>query len=519
MTMGKRRWVVLVMSVVVAQEESSSKFNIEVPRDLRKPYGYRHQEAQFGQPRYNAMLSAKLYYSTTTLCNDQKPENGLPKGVWEPPYTLMADNGDCSYVTKAKNAQRLGASALVVADNVCLCADTLCQSAACQDVEPLMPDDGSGQEVIIPAILVVKQDADEIKTYLQNQGTAIQAQLEYTIPDPDERVEWSLWTTSVDDVATKFIMAFQDTVEALGDHQFFTPHFFTNNGTELGCDKMDCGCTNEGRYCAPDPDGTYDQGISGANVVEENLRRACIWQKYGSKSLPIDDTQRGLGLPWWSYVSAFETMCRCPTCAASEFFSPTCISTAMLSAGIDPDVIDQCMTDAGGLSGPNSILDAEILERKRNQIYLIPQCIVNTKSIVGNVDTANVLNAICAGYSDGDEPWVCDCRPYGTEAYQNCIANHESPSKASKKSETTRTTETPALAWWAVLLICFSIVISMFAAGVLYWKSSQTHMRDQVRGILAEYMPLDEPLGAAPPPGGLVEMQHNYLHHPDLASK
>jgi len=32
----------------------------------------------------------------------------------------------------------------------------------------------------------------------------------------------------------------------------------------------------------------------------------------------------------------------------------------------------------------------------------------------------------------------------------------------------------------------------MGTAGFMYWKKSQREMRDQVRGILAEYMPLDD---------------------------
>jgi len=32
----------------------------------------------------------------------------------------------------------------------------------------------------------------------------------------------------------------------------------------------------------------------------------------------------------------------------------------------------------------------------------------------------------------------------------------------------------------------------MGGAGFVYWKRQQAEMRDQVRGILAEYMPLDD---------------------------
>jgi len=481
--------------------------------------GYRHDEAQFGQATYNKMITQKLYYSTNTLCeSDATAEGGLPSGSWVAPYILMVDRGDCTFVTKAKNAQRLGASALVVADNVCLCDDGACSGLApqtCAQQRTIMADDGTGSTVSIPSILMQKSDADIIKHYLYCGDNAVtcpptppanlqvQASLEYTIPDPDERVEWALWTTSVDDVATNFVEAFKDTAVALGEHQFFTPHFYTYNGSDYGCRGTGrCAnlCTNNGRYCAPDPDGKFESGISGADVVAENLRRTCVWRLYGSEEAPEND--RGLGPKWWDYVTAFAQTCMCDTCSGDDFASAQCISSAMQQAAVDEQAVTQCMTESGGVGFendvPNTILDAEIDELNRNSIYQIPQCIVNNKGIVGAVDTANVLNAICEGFSDGDEPWACDCLPdvRFPEAYEDCIAtrNHGGQVTVDKKSKknTSDSSSGGGIAWWAVLLICLCIILSMTAAGVVYWKSTQTQMRDQVRGILAEYLPLED---------------------------
>ena len=49
-----------------------------------------------------------------------------------------------------------------------------------------------------------------------------------------------------------------------------------------------------------------------------------------------------------------------------------------------------------------------------------------------------------------------------------------------------------AVRWWAVLLIVAGVVAIMLLGGFVYWKRTQSQMREQVRGILAEYMPLDE---------------------------
>jgi len=522
---------------VVAQE--TSVFNIQIPQDLRKTNGYRHMEAQFGQISYNRMITQKLYYSNSTLCSpDAVAGGGLPRGSWTPPYILMVDRGDCTFVTKAKAAQRLGATALVVADNLCTCDDVLCtglSASTCQAQEPIMADDGTGLAVTIPSILMVKTDADLIKEYLfcgkRTQDPTwtcpsepptdlyIQAQLEYSLPDPDERVEWSLWTTSVDEVATVFVESFKETAVALGSHQLFSPHFYTYNGSDYGCRKAnECGnlCTNGGRYCAPDPDGAFDRGVSGADVVKENVRRTCIWQLYGSsKNLPEDDPNRGLGIPWWDYVSGFWHACGCDDCVLrGDFSSPTCVESAMLTAKIDPGPVNDCIALSGGFAddADNSILDAEIAELTKNGIYQIPECLVNTQQIVGGLDTANVLNAICEGFSDGDEPRACDCLPQVAfpAAYEDCISNlPEVPPVKSTVTSGSKKSQQSGLEWWAVVLVCLAVVFSMLVAGLFYWKTTQTHMRDQVRGILAEYMPLDGGGG-----GPLERGNNNPIHTP-----
>ena len=107
----------------------------------------------------------------------------------------MVDRGGCSFVTKARNAQALGASALVAADTRCVCGQPCEPQKSCQWTEPVLADDGSGADVTIPAIMLQKQDADAIKDYIRcgkwgkndctyddwSKDTVVQASLEYTV--------------------------------------------------------------------------------------------------------------------------------------------------------------------------------------------------------------------------------------------------------------------------------------------------------------------------------------------------
>ena len=59
-------------------------------------------------------------------------------------------------VLQVRRAQHLGAAGVIIADNTCLCSDVdseICIKAPdtlCEQVEPIMADDGSGADIAIP---------------------------------------------------------------------------------------------------------------------------------------------------------------------------------------------------------------------------------------------------------------------------------------------------------------------------------------------------------------------------------
>jgi len=110
-------------------------------------------------------------------------------------------------------------------------------------------------------------------------------------------------------------------------------------------------CTNNGRYCASDPDQHLDRGFTGADVVRESLRWLCIWKDYGEED--------GIGRAWWNYAEAF-----IEECASYEDnkLVEDCACSVYKYADIDAGKIDRCMSDSGGLEGDarNSLFDLEL---------------------------------------------------------------------------------------------------------------------------------------------------------------
>ena len=158
-------------------------------------------------------------------------------------------------------------------------------------------------------------------------------------------------------------------------------------------------CTNDGRYCATDPDNDLDRGISGADVVAESLRRMCIWGHYGKSD--------GVGASWWDYVNEF--MFRCNT--------------------------EQYFSNKKWLEGDsaNTLLEEQLHAKDKSGVVILPAMYVNRVSIRGSLEFPVVFKAICAGYASGTAPPVCStCSNCPNQ--KECIANAYCGSKKMHES-------------------------------------------------------------------------------------
>mmetsp|Transcript_25552 Transcript_25552/g.36652 ORF Transcript_25552/g.36652 Transcript_25552/m.36652 type:complete len:416 (-) Transcript_25552:218-1465(-) len=397
---------------------------------------------------------------------------------WPSPYILMVDRGGCTFVQKVRNAQRSGAAAVIIADDTCMCsAGDKCKSntgVECETREPVMADDGSGSDITIPSMLLFKQDADVIKTALK-ANTSVQLEMAWALPNPNKVVEYSLWSTPSDTIAKEFLTLFGETAAALGTRAVFTPRMYLYDGILSNCQGPDgqneCYnlCTNNGRYCATDPDNNLDEGISGADVIKESLRRICIWQEYG---LP-----NGVGEEWWKYSEIFIEKCD----TATSFMDESCVQEVYGLSDIDGRVIEQCMTESGGLEGnkKNTLLDAELAAKQSSGVVIIPAVFVNGAVIRGGLTFKTVFQAVCAGFHEGTAPTVCQkCVPC-PEEFQCTLDGY----CASQSSGVSHELFLGAMIGMALL---FALVL------LVQYRRSKLQIRQQVRGIIAEYMPLDE---------------------------
>jgi len=494
-----RDYTNLLIDSVWNASNSNSKLQIHIPKNLTVQGGYEHRDALFGTPEYGGSIQQKLYYADSTMCdysNDATmggyPERN-PKGPWKPPYILMVERGECSFVQKVRNAQKVGAAGVIIADDRCKCfhADKCTpdnEDEECEAREPLMADDGSGADITIPSFLMFKQDADPVKAELK-KNHMVRLEMAWARLNPHQRVEYELWDV-VDDPRTRaFAEEFKPAALALAEHARFTPHLVVFDGISTGChpgeydeiqedDMMEevmeevCTdmCTNQGRYCAAPPDAE-DSQITGRDIVRESLRRECIWYLYGHDN--------GIGEEWWNYVATFNKRCN----NDNYFNNLDCIQDAMKVANVNPDEVTDCEQQTGGYEEDkeNLLLQLQMDLIKISGVIILPAAFVNKEELRGGIDFATVFVAVCAGFTTGAEPEICtQCGSCVSEELECVNSGGRCPSLKIEKAVSSHV---------FVLTLAITVVILGSVGFFLYFRSQQ-QMKNQVRGMVAEYMPV-----------------------------
>lgn len=501
------RFVIILMistysiKSIVVSGAATSRLEVQIPSDLnsRTKQGYDHRDALFGIPPYGASIHEHVYYTTDLLCGSsaaapgssipkwkQKKGDNVPQSYpdtkgkpWPHPFILMVDRGDCTFVQKVRNAQHGGAAAVLIADNQCQCGATNCvldKGAICEAEEPIMADDGSGLDITIPSFLVFKQDADKMKEVLK-KNKPMRVEMSFSIPEPEARVEYDLWTTPNDPVSIGFLTTFKEAAIALGDRAFFTPRDFVYDGVKAGCqsngqNKCYSLCTNEGRYCSTNP--PPGQNATGADIVAESLRRACIWKLYG---------QDGVGVQWWDYVSEFHNLCRTPT--DFLFNNRACVSDAMSLADVNETDVNRCIEASGGLvkNAPNKIFDLQLNDKETAGAFLIPSIFINKAPIRGELEYATVFRGICAGYAKGYEPTIC-------KHCANCLDEAGCVQQGGRCTAGFYEFGQPTVSIQMFAGVIAGLTL-LFCFVVYCWHLRQQRvMNEQIRGIVAEYMPI-----------------------------
>ena len=129
----------------------------------------------------------------------------------------------------------------------------------------------------------------------------INMQIDLGLDNPDNRVEYELWYSSVFDLSSQQIKELAQYQSAFGNNTLFTPRIMTFEC--LNCPAMirEKNCLSDGKYCPYQPVLEEFAGVfSDKVIIMESLREKCIYNEIiGESYLDGDDVDYDI---WFRYM-------------------------------------------------------------------------------------------------------------------------------------------------------------------------------------------------------------------------
>jgi len=327
---------------------------------------------------------------------------------------IVVRRSGCSFVRKVKVAEEeFNAHAVIVVDK----EDSPLRSETIQTI--IMADDGFGANIRIPSILISHQDGNVlIDTYKSLEPSRnhddILLELEWDVPSNDV-VVMDMWMSSSSIVANDFLKEFKPIGESLSMNLQFIPHYDIYDLDANDFNEFCYVIGNTKRYCAEDPD--MHGPITGAEVVEEDLRQICVWeitaeqQQKGeteeerhAPDVFVPDAPDVINVlhskPYWEYVT--KILDHCPLFGYEKtdqmrFGQKACSEKLMESLSINKELVNDCMTNLG----------TQLLDHQLQNAAWAPLAIrINGWRYAGNFERDLVAKAICSGYNVAPEECI-----------------------------------------------------------------------------------------------------------------
>lgn len=395
--------------------------------------------ANFGLVHYGHSIIGRVWFDDKNSdgCKDFDFEvDGTGDPDADPSPIVMVMRGNCPFTQKVRNVEHAGGRLAIVVDD--------------KDNENpeniIMVDDGSGNGIRIPAILIGKTDGRKVLKYMEDdKGTHtdihVALMASFDIVHPDNRVEWDFWYSSSNEKALEFLRGYRENQHKLGDKTLFTPHFSFWSCVE--CDnklKRDM-CFGDGKYCAID---TKNSKLTGQEILEEDLRQKCLYKKLTMNKYKKEDL-------FWDYIEIVLTNCY-------NGINEDCSKQAHTELELDFKVTQACVNKSFSnnkdrSNSKNSLFDEEIEYEKNYGPHFFPAAVINNVTYRGILEPENFFSAICEGFKD--KPKEC-------------------------KSSTSSTTIIEGINTFTLLMIIFALVIINIGIIICYKRYAKKEMDDKI---------------------------------------
>ena len=388
---------IIFISLLISLSLSTSEIRIISPKNLDlqlKSQPIDMEFSSFGKNPSNFHVRGQIYLSNDenstacdplnmTLISDEENEEKIDKFP-----ILLIKRGGCSFTTKVRNAQNIGASMVFIADNKHENIHSI-----------IMADDGTGNDIVIPSAMISYEDGNTIIKYMNdNKNELIIVDANFGVVEDENKndvknVTFEFFFSSSEVRAYEFLRNVSEYLNVFGEQIIFIPHYVTHRSPFY--DKSNTNpienCVSFGKYCYFPKETTVEK--DGRNIVIEDVRQKCMYNLSVNKNKISN---------YFKYMNSFYE--NCLNVEDNKRINEECSQIALVNAGFTQDYLNNCVKEsffsnkynlAEMIENDNSLLANDYSIQNDYILTTFPAVSINKKRIKGAIKESVVISKIC----------------------------------------------------------------------------------------------------------------------------
>ena len=388
---------IIFISLLISLSLSTSEIRIISPKNLDlqlKSQPIDMEFSSFGKNPSNFHVRGQIYLSNDenstacdplnmTLISDEENEEKIDKFP-----ILLIKRGGCSFTTKVRNAQNIGASMVFIADNKHENIHSI-----------IMADDGTGNDIVIPSAMISYEDGNTIIKYMnENKNELIIVDANFGVVEDENKndvknVTFEFFFSSSEVRAYEFLRNVSEYLNDFGEQIIFIPHYVTHRSPFY--DKSNTNpienCVSFGKYCYFPKETTVEK--DGRNIVIEDVRQKCMYNLSVNKNKISN---------YFKYMNSFYE--NCLNVEDNKRINEECSQIALVNAGFTQDYLNNCVKEsffsnkynlAEMIENDNSLLANDYSIQNDYILTTFPAVSINKKRIKGAIKESVVISKIC----------------------------------------------------------------------------------------------------------------------------
>ena len=360
------------------------------PKELSLKFNYKPIEMAFdkiGKSSYDFYTRGELFLDPNNVNNDACQAfpyvTRIGNQFQESFKILLVKRGGCSFVQKARNAQRGGYSMIIIVNNM---------QTKIKNI--IMSDDGSGNDINIPIIMISQNDGTTIMNYLEkNKSSSVIVEVNFVSKKVDyKNIDVKIFFSSSELRAYELFDNLGQYIYKFGDQVNFIPIYVVHKAPFYDEENpvRVINCVSKGKYCYFPKETTITK--DGQAIIMEDIRQKCLYN--------ISKKDKNLN-NYFNYINYFHSECLTKN---NPKFNDNCSKNVFKSLGYSIRDVESCIANSYNvkdlmsnlfIDNENIILRDEYNELLKYKLTTFPSVVINDKPLEGIIKESKIINEVC----------------------------------------------------------------------------------------------------------------------------